>query len=106
MKGKDRDPQLSEISKKLDVLIRLSAVSVVKGLKLKQQVEILSDAGFEPGSIADIIGEKGSTVRTALHRLRKERAAAEPQEEGKDEEATGEAAQEEEAPEGKTDDQV
>ncbi len=92
MKEKEPDPQLTEISKKLDVLIRLSALSVVKGLTLKQQVEILSDAGFGPGSIADIVGQKGSTVRTALHRLRKGRGPR-AQEEGEDEEAADEAAQ-------------
>ncbi len=96
MRQKEQDPQiarLAEISKKLDVLIRLSAIGVVKGLKLKQQVEVLSDAGFGPGQIADMTGEKGSSVRVALHRLRKERAGAEAQEEGEDEEAADEAAQ-------------
>ncbi len=80
MKEKEQDPQLAQlagISKKLGVLIRLSAISVVKGLKLKQQVEILSDAGFGPGQIADVTGEKGSTVRMALLRLRKQREESE-----------------------------
>ncbi len=83
MKEKEQDPnlaRLAEISRKLDVLIRLSAISVVKGLKLKQQVEILADAGFGPGQIADVTGEKGSTVRSALSRLRKEREEAEAEE--------------------------
>ncbi len=92
MKKLEQDPQLSEISEKLDVIIVLSAISVVKGLKLKQQVEILSDAGFGPGRIADIVGEKGSTVRVVLHRLRKERAAR-AQDDNGDEEPADEAAE-------------
>jgi hypothetical protein len=92
MKEKEQDlhlAKLTEISEKLDTLIRLSAISVVKGLRLKQQIEILSDAGFGAAQIADIVGEKANTVKVALYRLRKERAAAEAEERNEDEEPAG-----------------
>ena len=67
--------QLAQISKKLDVLIRLGAINAVKGLKEKRQVEILSDAGFAPRDIAGIVGTTPNAVRIRLHRMRKEKAA-------------------------------
>jgi hypothetical protein len=69
--GKD---MLSEISSKLDILIRLSAISVVKGLKFKQQAEILSDSGFRPAQIAEMLGTNANNVRVTLFGIRKERA--------------------------------
>jgi DNA-directed RNA polymerase specialized sigma24 family protein len=81
MSAKKADPQLSEISKKLDVLVRLSAINVTKGLKLKQQVTVLSDAGFQPRQIADMLGTTANTVSVTLHGIRKERKEKESKEE-------------------------
>jgi hypothetical protein len=47
---------------------------VVKGLKFKQQAEILSDAGFRPAQIAEMLGTNANNVRVTLFGIRKERA--------------------------------
>jgi|GEM_PF-634294 len=81
MSSGKRDPQLSEISGKLDTLIRLSALSLVKGIKTqKDQIALLSDAGFQPKEIADILGTTSNTVSVTLSAIRKERAEKERKE--------------------------
>jgi hypothetical protein len=74
---KKADPQLLEISKKIDILVRLSAINATKDLKFKQQVAILSDAGFRPRQIADMLGTTANNVSVTLHGIRKERGAKE-----------------------------
>jgi outer membrane biosynthesis protein TonB len=101
MSSKQADPQLSEISNKLDVLVRLSAINVTKGLKFKQQVEILSDAGFEPRQIADMLGTTANNVRVTLHGIRKERKKEESKEETSPKESAEKEPIKEEKPETK-----
>jgi len=73
--------QLSKISSKLDTLIRLSALGLVRDIKVqRQQIAILSDAGFQPKQIADILGTTSNTVSVALTAIRKERATPEAKE--------------------------
>lgn len=75
------DPQLSEISAKLDTLIRLSAFNVVKDIKSqKKQVEVLSEVGFGPSQIATIIGTTANTVNVTLSAIRKEKSRKESEE--------------------------
>jgi len=84
MSSEKSNPQLVEISKKLDVLIRLSALNLVRNTKTqREQIALLSDAGFQPKQIADILGTTSNTVSVALHSIRKERTAREKQEEPK-----------------------
>jgi hypothetical protein len=92
MKGKKKtssnngDPRLTEISGKLDILIRLSSLGLVKDMKTqKEQIAALSDAGFQPKDIAGILRTSPGSVRVALHDIRKERASAEVEEEAKPE---------------------
>ena len=67
-----------EISKRLDVLIRLTALNLVKDVKKqKDQIAILSDSGFRPKQIADILKTTSNTVSVALNAIRKERAEKE-----------------------------
>jgi precorrin-6B methylase 1 len=67
-----------EISKRLDVLIRLSALNLVKDIKKqKDQIAILSDSGFQPKQIADTLRTTSNTVSVALNAIRKERAEKE-----------------------------
>lgn len=67
----------SEISRKLDVLIRLSAIGVIRGEKLqKDQIAILSDSGFKPKEIADILKTSSNNVSVTLVSIRKERTKA------------------------------
>jgi DNA-directed RNA polymerase specialized sigma24 family protein len=74
-----------EVSAKLDTLIRLSALNVVKDLKTqKEQVAVLSDADFKPKEIADILRTTSNTVSVTLTEIRKERASAKAEEEKKE----------------------
>lgn len=70
-----RELKLTEISEKLDVLIkltRLNALALIQGRKPTDQFVLLSKAGFQPREIADLVGTTPNTVRVALSRLRKE----------------------------------
>jgi wobble nucleotide-excising tRNase len=87
MSSKREDPQLSEISKKLDTLIRLSALNLVRDTKTqKEQIALLSDAGFQPKEIADILLIGRINVNTVIYQIRKERGVKEVGERPKTEE--------------------
>jgi DNA-binding CsgD family transcriptional regulator len=62
---------LREISKKLDVLIKLIAVDVAKGRELREQVRLLDQAELAPREIARILGKTPNTVSVTLFNLRK-----------------------------------
>jgi hypothetical protein len=69
---------LQGISRKLDALIRLSALNLVKDIKIqKDQISILSDAGFFPKQIADILGTNNNVVSVTLNSLKKKRGELE-----------------------------
>lgn len=75
IQAKTDDPW-SEVSAKLDILIRLTALNVVKDVKLqKEQIRTLSDAGFGPSEIADILKTTSNTVSVVLSAIRKERTS-------------------------------
>lgn len=75
MSSKKSDPQLADISEKLSRLIHLAALALVKDIKKqKQQITVLSDAGFEPKQIADILGTNRNVVSVTLNIVKKERA--------------------------------
>jgi DNA-directed RNA polymerase specialized sigma24 family protein len=68
------NPQLTEISMKLDKVTKLLALNLVKDLKTqREQIALLSDAGFQPKEIASILSTSSNNVRVALHSIRKER---------------------------------
>jgi DNA-binding CsgD family transcriptional regulator len=84
VQAKASDPW-SEVSAKLDILIRLSAINAVKDMKLqKEQIRTLSDAGFGPSEIADILDTTSNTVSVALTAIRKERTSTRVEEERKE----------------------
>lgn len=56
---------------KLDMLIRLTAITLADGKKQKDQVRLLSLAGMSPKEIAVLIGTTPNTVNVALTTLRK-----------------------------------
>jgi transcriptional regulator len=70
----DDEGHLLEISRKLDVIIRLTAIDVIRGLKLqKDQIAILFDSGFKPKEIAEILKTTPNNVSVTLTQIRKER---------------------------------
>jgi len=68
-----QNPQ-NDIPKKLDILIRLFALSLIKTYETRQeQIKILLEAGFKPKQIAEILGTTSNTVRVAIHRIKYKR---------------------------------
>ena len=65
------DKQLKEISQKLDSFIRLLAVSITLDRNQKEQIKLLSNAGFKPNEMAKVIGTTANTVRVTLAQIRK-----------------------------------
>lgn len=76
------DEPLRQISSKLDVLIRLTALNIVKDTKTqKDQISLLSEAGFQPKQIADIIGSNNNVVSVTLNVLKKKKTEQETKQE-------------------------
>jgi precorrin-6B methylase 1 len=80
------DGHLQEISNKLDTLIRLYAIGLVREIKLqKDQISVLDEADFKPKQIAEILGTTSNTVSVSLNAIKKERLAKERKEALKEE---------------------
>ncbi len=54
-----------------EILLRLTAISLVLGKKQREQIRLLSIAGMGPKEIATLIGTTDNTVNVALSALRK-----------------------------------
>lgn len=81
-KSSSNDPQLAQISDKLDTLIRLSSLGLVRDMKTqKAQITALSDAGFQPKEIAAVLRTSRNNVNVTLNAIRKERASVQAEEE-------------------------
>lgn len=65
------EKSLSEISAKLDVLVKLAAANAVKNLSFKEQVRLLSSVGLKPSDIAHILGKTSNNVRVTLALMKK-----------------------------------
>ncbi len=65
--------ELREISEKLDVLTRLTALLLTEEKKQADQFLLLNRAGFKPKDIAELLGTTPNTVRVALSTLRKKK---------------------------------
>jgi len=71
--------QFKQLSEKMDAIIRLLTLNAVEGKELKQQVLMLSSAGFQPKQIADVLGKTPNHISVILHRLRKEQGETVPE---------------------------
>lgn len=65
------DPQLKLIGDKLDTLIRLQIASLTIDKSQNDQISLLSKAGFQPKTIAELIGTTPNAVRVFLSRTRR-----------------------------------
>ena len=73
MNSAESNSQLRQIAEKLDVLIRLTALNLIKGIATqKEQISTLWSAGFAPKDIAAILGTTPHTIRATLYRERKD----------------------------------
>ena len=64
------DEQFKEFSAKLDILIRLTALSLVSGKKQQEQFFLLNTAGFQPKDIAELLDTTPNNVRVGLSPMR------------------------------------
>jgi hypothetical protein len=65
------DRQFKEIIERLDKLIRIVALSSIKGLTSTEKISLLHQAGFGPKDIADIVGTTSNVVNVRLSEMRK-----------------------------------
>jgi len=56
---------------KLDQILRILVVQATRGLKQRDQIAMLDQAGFQPKAIAELLGTSSNTVRVELVTLRK-----------------------------------
>ncbi|MFI5253772.1 MAG: hypothetical protein ACHQQQ_15240 [Bacteroidota bacterium] len=59
-----------ELQADINKIINLLALIAVKDKPQKDQIGILSQAGFQPKEIADIINTTSNTVSVILHKLK------------------------------------
>jgi hypothetical protein len=64
-----------ELSRQIEILIRLNAVALAEGRKRRDQVRLLSAAGLSPKIIAELIGTTANTVSVELSAVRREDAS-------------------------------
>jgi hypothetical protein len=63
--------QFEELSRRLDKITTLIALSIIRDLKPEGQISILAAAGFQPSQIAGLVRKTPNAVRITLHQLRK-----------------------------------
>jgi hypothetical protein len=68
---------LTEISEKLDKMLRLLAVDIVKGITVEQEkIELLDSLGFRPIEIAKLLNKSPDNVNVQLNIIKKKREKA------------------------------
>jgi DNA-directed RNA polymerase specialized sigma24 family protein len=68
---------LAEISEKLDKVLRLLALDVVKGYeKEMEKIDLLDSIGFRPIEIAKFLNKSQDNVNNRLNEIRKKRELA------------------------------
>ncbi len=60
-----------QLLEKIDALVRLTALGIIKDKEYPEQVELLSSIGLQPKEIADLLGKTPNSVRVTLSRIRK-----------------------------------
>ncbi len=62
----------------LQKVVRLLSIIAVGGKKQREQIDILSKAGFQPKEIAELLRTTSNTVSVALNSLKKEKTKKKP----------------------------
>jgi hypothetical protein len=63
--------ELSEISEKLEILIKLSVAKYIDGKEFSDQVRVLNQIGFSPKRISEITGKTANNVSVTINNLKK-----------------------------------
>lgn len=64
------EEQFRILSEKLDSLIKLTAIRVLEGKNLTEQVEVLSAIGLQPKEIAEMTGADSNTISVLKSRVK------------------------------------
>lgn len=62
---------VESLAKKMDVLIKLMAISALRDKGFREQVRILDSIGLKPSEISELLGKTANNVRVTLHDIRK-----------------------------------
>ena len=63
---------------KLDQILRILVANATRGLKQREQIDLLDRAGFQPKAIAELLNTSSNTIRVELVKLRKSRTKRGP----------------------------
>jgi tRNA A22 N-methylase len=63
-----------ELEQRIDLLIRLNAIALVRGRRQSDQIRLLTLAGMGPTEISKILGTTPNTVNVCLTLLRSKNA--------------------------------
>jgi DNA-binding CsgD family transcriptional regulator len=64
--------QLKELTARMDAIITILALTLPKDLTQGDKIVLLSDAGFQPKEIANILGTTANTVSVTLSKMKRE----------------------------------
>ena len=68
------EKQFEALIQKLNALIKLTALNVLKNKPKKEQIKILADVGFDRQEIASIVKTTPLTVSVTLSQMKKKKA--------------------------------
>jgi len=63
--------QFQGLMQKLDIIVHLQTVALLKDKNLRESIKILGGAGLGPSKIANLLGKKAGYVRKELAVMRK-----------------------------------
>ena len=66
------DEGIDALIDRVDQLTRLVAIGIVVGRTQREQVDLLSRAGFQPKEIAGLLGTTANPVRVTLSTMRRQ----------------------------------
>jgi hypothetical protein len=70
---------LKDISSKLDKILRLLTLDIVKGIEKEQdKIELLDSLGFRPIEIAKLLNKSPDNINVQLSIIRKKKASTKP----------------------------
>ena len=64
---------LKQMVHKMDILLKLTALNVVKGREAQEQIKLLAQAGLRNVDIADLLGKSPANINVTLMNLRKKK---------------------------------
>ncbi len=69
--GKMNGNGVESLAKKMDILIKLTAIGALRDKNFREQVRILDSIGLKPSEIGELLGKTANNVRVTLYDIRK-----------------------------------